>query len=152
MRAAASDASPRVPRLFAALLVVALAAAVPRGAAAPSSASRAHRSAHRENVRHAKHVADRRDRLSESAAVGSGGDTALLDATAGMCNFMEREAFTEYFQKEMNTTRWDLDSMNGLFHCNRGTDEYCTMGAARRAARRSAGAARRVATRGRRTC
>ena len=102
-----------------------LGAAAPRGTAA-ASASRAHREAHRERVRHDKHAADRRDRAGASAVVGSG-DSALQEATAGMCNFMEREPFEEYFQEDINATRWDLSSMNGLFHCNRGTDRFCTM-------------------------
>lgn len=119
-------AARRSRRLLAALLLAALALALPRCAAAPAakSSSRAHRKAHKESVRAKKHAADRRDRLSAGATVGTG-DAALLDATAGMCNFMETEAFEEFFSGEANDTRWDLGSMDGLFHCSRGNFWNC---------------------------
>ena len=105
-----------------------LALALPRCAAAPAakSTSRAHRKAHKESVRTKKHAADRRDRLSAGAAIGTG-DAALLDATAGMCNFMETEAFEEYFSGEANDTRWDLGSMEGLFHGDKGFEPKTRM-------------------------
>ena len=79
----------------------------------------------------------------------------LAQATGGMCHYMESAPFVEYFEcvpcvtgaalslrparahacatrfaprsTELNVSRWDGRSMDGLFHCNRGTDEYCTM-------------------------
>ncbi len=122
-------------------LLAAAAALLPRAAAAPSSSSsRAHRHAHASHVRGKKHAASRRARHASGALLS--GDT-LLEATAGMCNFMETEPFEEYFQKDLNATRWDLSSMSGLFHCNRGTDEYVRASGARGAGALRARAAAR---------
>jgi hypothetical protein len=133
-------------RLLALLALLACAGAAP-AAAAKKVVHRDHRGKHR--------AADRRTRR-QSASLSE----SLIKATGGMCHYMEAEAFEEYFNGEMNTTRWDEKSMSGLFHCNRGTDEYvrararaagcaALRGAAlrvrRRARLRGADAARRAA-------
>ena len=91
-------------RALRALLLVALAAL--------ASAGKVHRGKHE--------AASRRDRRAAFS------DT-LQSATGGMCNFMEDAPFEELFDTTLNETRWDAASMDGLFHCHRGTAEYCTM-------------------------
>ena len=108
-------------------------------------------------VHRGKHkAASRRDRREAA-------NDNLAQASGGMCHYMEDQPFVEYFEcvpcalraarsrppacayacathfarsTELNVSRWDGRSMDGLFHCNRGTDEYCTMVRVVHAARR----------------
>jgi hypothetical protein len=120
-------AAPSPPRRSLLLLLL-VALLLPAAFAKAPTGSSAHRAEHAARVRGKKHAASRRARSSSATAGGassaSSASAALLEATGGMCNFMETEPFEEYFQTDLNATRWDLDSMEGLFHCNRGTDEY----------------------------
>lgn len=48
----------------------------------------------------------------------------LAAETAGKCAFMET-AFVETFSgPTLNSTRWVQASLNGLFHCNKGTERF----------------------------
>jgi hypothetical protein len=94
-RAAASR--PHARCCAAALHLIVLAAL----AALASGSGKAHRGKHTAASRH-----DRREAFSNS----------LEAATGGMCHFMEDTPFVEYFNSELNETRWDGDSMDGLFH------------------------------------
>jgi len=47
--------------------------------------------------------------------------------TDGKCKYVETESFEEFFDGPLNGSRWDLGSMGGLFHCDRGTAQECTM-------------------------
>ena len=48
----------------------------------------------------------------------------LAAETAGKCAFMET-AFVETFSgPTLNSTRWVQSSLNGLFHCNKGTERF----------------------------
>jgi hypothetical protein len=105
---------PRRARALAVALALALLACcarvcVAKGTAVNKAAHKLHRGKHRAASRH-----DRK------AALG----VSLLKATGGMCHYMEADAFEETFTEELNVSRWDPRSLDGLFHCNRGTDEY----------------------------
>jgi len=67
------------------------------------------------------HAASRKTRLA-----GAPPGESLLKQTSGMCHYMEHSPWVDYFH-ELNTTRWDPSSMNGLFHCHPGEDSTCTM-------------------------
>jgi hypothetical protein len=127
MRAATARALPRraapPPALLRLCLLAALLAVGSADTALEASATKIEHKSHK-----GKHkAASRRQR---KAAFGE----SLEQATGGMCHYMESEPFQEFFSDELNISRWDERSMNGLFHCNRGTDEYVRAPPALRAA------------------
>jgi hypothetical protein len=74
-----------------------------------------------ERKRGKSHAASRKTR--EGAAPPG---ESLLKQTSGMCHYIDHSPWTDFFQ-ELNTTRWDPRSMDGLFHCHKGEDSSCTM-------------------------
>lgn len=74
-----------------------------------------------------KHAASWRDRVLGSRHRRH--QEKLLESTDGKCHFL-LDAFDDTFEEVLNTTRWDGDSVDGLFHCNRGTNAECTMATA----------------------
>jgi hypothetical protein len=103
----------RRPALAAALLLALLACLAPSCGAKGTAVNKAKHKLHR-----GKHHAASRHARKEALGV------SLLKATGGMCHYMETAAFEETFTEELNVSRWDPRSLDGLFHCNRGTDEY----------------------------
>lgn len=95
---AAAARPPRARCCASALRLIVLAAL----AALATGAGKAHRGKHTAASRR-----DRREAFSNS----------LEAATGGMCHFMEETPFVEYFNSELNETRWDGESMDGLFQC-----------------------------------
>lgn len=108
LRGCVLPASPRrrLLVLFGALLCCASATATRE---VVKTGHKSHRGKHE--------AASRRQR---KAAFGE----SLLQATGGMCHYLEDSPFQDFFDEPLNTSRWDERSLDGLFHCNRGTDEY----------------------------
>ena len=64
------------------------------------------------------------DRKTREAGAPPG--ESLLKQTSGMCHYIDHSPWVDFFH-ELNTTRWDASSMDGLFHCHKGEDSSCTM-------------------------
>ena len=140
VRAARRSAAGGLPRGAAARCALRVLVLLALAGLASGGIHKVHRGKHK--------AASRRDRREAA-------NDNLAQASGGMCPYMEDQPFVEYFEcvpcalraarsrppacayacsarftprsTELNVSRWDGRSMDGLFHCNRGTDEYCTL-------------------------
>ena len=90
-----------------------------RRAKAPRTAAQLRSRAERKRGK--SHAASRKTREG-----GAPPGESLLKQTSGMCHYIDHSPWTDFFH-ELNTTRWDASSMDGLFHCHKGEDSSCTM-------------------------